>query len=650
MPRRTRNEGGGGCSKDAAPRAAPAARSGKTFDVEGQTITSEADDPWELIGKGEHIYILGNWWNKPPASEEEALEEWITNANAQWKCELVGYVEEWTHGDGEEAPAYIIKELSENRCYAMRVNDVRRRLPQRLQPVEVESDDEAPEIDAEDEPARRGRGNAPDYGPNKPRLGDEYAGEIKSHMATLHGVKEEAEGEEEEECDEDGDVRGVTRKKGQRKPGPGWEEDTGTPDRNKCTASAKLELKAPIPRNRLPRRGQPIEWTMLDSLRVCWPVIALVAAQSNLYYDQETALWGDDDEEMDDEQDEDAVPRGKKPTLGSAKWPTREMNMATGEMEGGITELMYLGYCGIIIFMGIVRCRDMSWHWCTNVSRMQHALVRSIMPREFFLLMRRFLHFADSSKKIPRGDRSQPPPKGYDMIFNFRPVMDACNVAWVALVCVVGSLAYDEQMVKMTMHTGLGRRQPNKPIKYGFQIYVIAAACGPVDVLRVDRPGQERPRPAAAVHLRLPRRVDPQPRGAARHHGPVGDHRLRPGLPVADALRGAALPRHLRGRHGAAEPHRLPFDPTRGVARGGGRAEVVQDGGQGGAHGAHLRGQGGERRRAHRAQGAPLRVPVVRPGRRHLPLEQARRPDDGVRSQKEGRRRRDRVGAAGGAR
>ena len=172
MPVRGRNEGGAGCSRDAAPRAAPAARSGKTFDVEGQKITSEADDPWELIGKGEHIYLLGNWWTKPPASQKKALEEWITNANAQWKCELVGYVEEWTFGDGEETPAYIIEEVTEHSCYAIRVNDVRRRLPRRLQPAEVESDDEEIDADAEaDPPAARGGGRR---------------GNIATHQADTH--------------------------------------------------------------------------------------------------------------------------------------------------------------------------------------------------------------------------------------------------------------------------------------------------------------------------------------------------------------------------------------------------------------------------------------------------------------------------------
>ena len=251
MSRRARSADGAGCSRDAPPRAAPAARSGKTFDVEGQQITSEANDPWELIGKGEHISLLGNWWAKPPASQKEALEEWIENANVQWKCELVGYVEEWTFGDGEEAPAYILEELSENRCYAMRVNDVRTLLPRRLQPAEVDSDDEEiddnHDSDAEPDaaPAARGRGrrsSAPDYGPNDPRLGDEYAAEIKAAMAELHGAKE-AEGEEAEERDEDGDVQGVRSKKGKGKrvPGPGWDEDTGTPDRTRCTAAAELK-------------------------------------------------------------------------------------------------------------------------------------------------------------------------------------------------------------------------------------------------------------------------------------------------------------------------------------------------------------------------------------------------------------------------
>ena len=186
------------------------------------------------------------------------------------------------------------------------------------------------------------------------------------------------------------------------------------------------------------------------------------------------------------------------------------MDNDTGEMGGGITEDHYLGYLAIIGFMGLVRCRAMEWHWSTG-KRMHHFFVRRIMPYKFFLLMRRFLHFNDSEKKVPRGDRALDPPADYDQIYNFRPIMNACNGAWILLVSIVSNLAYDEQMVKCAMHTKLSRRQPNKPIRDGFQIFALCAAsgcwmyCGWIDQGKLD-PDLRPPYPYgwhAAVLLHL---------------------------------------------------------------------------------------------------------------------------------------------------
>ena len=35
-------------------------------------------------------------------------------------------------------------------------------------------------------------------------------------------------------------------------------------------------------------------------------------------------------------------------------------------MKGGITEDHYLGYLAIIMFMGVVSCADMDWHWTVS--------------------------------------------------------------------------------------------------------------------------------------------------------------------------------------------------------------------------------------------------------------------------------------------
>ena len=86
-----------------------------------------------------------------------------------------------------------------------------------------------------------------------------------------------------------------------------------------------------------------------------------------------------------------------------------------------------------------------------------------------FMMIRHYLHFADARKKALRGDRSMPAPPGYDPIYNFRPLMDGFNTAWSSAATLSEYLTIDEKMVKLAMHIGLSRRQPNKPIRDGLQ-------------------------------------------------------------------------------------------------------------------------------------------------------------------------------------
>jgi hypothetical protein len=70
---------------------------------------------------------------------------------------------------------------------------------------------------------------------------------------------------------------------------------------------------------------------------------------------------------------------GKKVTVGDAKWP-----------EGGFTEDMYIGYCAVILFMGLIHVPAMEFYWNTD-DRAQFKMLRSIMPRELLQLFRTVL-------------------------------------------------------------------------------------------------------------------------------------------------------------------------------------------------------------------------------------------------------------------
>ena len=138
--------------------------------------------------------------------------------------------------------------------------------------------------------------------------------------------------------------------------------------------------------------------------------------------------------------------------------------------EGGLTRAHYDAYIATVAAMGLVRLPNIYAYWSTNGDRFLVPFVRRTLTRDMFMMIRHYLHFADARKKVMRGDRSKPAPPGYDPIYNFRPVMDSFNAAWSSLATLSEYLTIDEKMIKLAMHIGLSRRQPNKPIRDGLQV------------------------------------------------------------------------------------------------------------------------------------------------------------------------------------
>jgi hypothetical protein len=187
--------------------------------------------------------------------------------------------------------------------------------------------------------------------------------------------------------------------------------------------------------------------TILDSWKLCHPKEARDCAvkYTQLYYTVADQM-------------------GKKATASGSKWP-----------EGGFAEMHYIGYCAVLLFMGMIHVPNMDFYWNTD-AKAEFRTLRSVMPRDTFWLFRRMLHFSDPRTKVGRGDYSQPPPPGYDVLYNWRKMQEAFNGAWSSLVTLSKWLAFDEMMIKLAMDSSLQRRQPNKPIRDGVQAY--AVCCG----------------------------------------------------------------------------------------------------------------------------------------------------------------------------
>ena len=102
--------------------------------VGGKKVTSLPAAKWPWSCHREKIKVQGDWFQGVTA--EEALQSYT--------CTVEGYLPEWLHGNGDKHPAYLIEVVAEpGELYPMRVGDVKRLLPRRVDTGGDDSDSEA---------------------------------------------------------------------------------------------------------------------------------------------------------------------------------------------------------------------------------------------------------------------------------------------------------------------------------------------------------------------------------------------------------------------------------------------------------------------------------------------------------------------------
>ena len=93
---------------------------------------------------------------------------------------------------------------------------------------------------------------------------------------------------------------------------------------------------------------------------------------------------------------------------------------------------------------------------------------RSILPRDRFFAILRFLHLSDNSSAIPRG---QP---GHDRSFKVRPMISSMVEAWQDAYDIEKSVSVDECMIAFKGRVSMRQYMPKKPSKWGLKGWVLA--------------------------------------------------------------------------------------------------------------------------------------------------------------------------------
>ena len=138
--------------------------------------------------------------------------------------------------------------------------------------------------------------------------------------------------------------------------------------------------------------------------------------------------------------------------------PVHEWNTNEEEIRA------YLGFC---ILMGIAKLPDLYDYWSTT-DTLHNFAIASRVPRKWFLEIQRYLHFADNSSIIPRGQ------EGYDRLAKVRPVIDSVRTSFLTNYNPHRENAIDEAMVPFKGRSSLKQYVPLKPVRRGFKIWVRA--------------------------------------------------------------------------------------------------------------------------------------------------------------------------------
>ncbi|XP_045457152.1 piggyBac transposable element-derived protein 3-like [Melitaea cinxia] len=133
-----------------------------------------------------------------------------------------------------------------------------------------------------------------------------------------------------------------------------------------------------------------------------------------------------------------------------------------------VTETDIQQFIGLVYIMSLVHLPRVTKHWSGNLGT---PLVQNTMPVNKFEKIRRFIHFNDNSKNVPRDHPN------HDRIFKIRPVVkklnDICqNVPYEKYLCI------DEQICSTKARHNLKRYNPKKPNKWGYKIYVLSGVSG----------------------------------------------------------------------------------------------------------------------------------------------------------------------------
>ena len=124
-------------------------------------------------------------------------------------------------------------------------------------------------------------------------------------------------------------------------------------------------------------------------------------------------------------------------------------------------------YFGFLILMGLVPLPALADYWSKD-EVFHYKPIASKISRDRFFELGRYLHFADNSTLAPPGSAE------YNKIGKVQPLVDSLLEAFQSVYNPQRDTSVDEAMIRFKGKSTLKQYMPNKPVKRGIKVWVLA--------------------------------------------------------------------------------------------------------------------------------------------------------------------------------
>ena len=124
-------------------------------------------------------------------------------------------------------------------------------------------------------------------------------------------------------------------------------------------------------------------------------------------------------------------------------------------------------FLAVTITMGLINYPRLEDYWSTSWPFATNTF-SSILKRDRFSLLLRFLHLNDSTQYIHKGD------PGHDPLFKLRPFLDSLLANFKGAYVPGREVSVDESMIRFKGQLWFIQYMPKKPTKWGMKAFVLA--------------------------------------------------------------------------------------------------------------------------------------------------------------------------------